>query len=139
MFRSIIALSLAFVFSTAAAEDWREVAKSTNGIQLRADIDTITAIMAPNTADVAVEGVMSYEGKEILPPFKARIDAKQCFERQKGDLINTFGDGIVQKSTWAADGRKMTDAQGAFLCAFTIEVLRTYERNNNPSVKRIKA
>lgn len=139
MFKRILVIYLASLCSIATAEDWREVAKSTTGVQLMADIDTITALVSPSSQDVTIEGTMTYTGKESVPPFKARIDARQCFEHQKGDLINIFVDGKELKNKWSVDGRKMTDAQGQFLCAFTIEVLRTYERNNNPSVKRIKA
>lgn len=136
--RKFLAAMTIFIALSAYAEDWYSVAKSEDGIELYTDIDSVVFV---NRAEkMSVEGQMKYVGKDILPPFKARIEAKQCTEERKGTLTNIFSDGTVKEYPWDISGHKMFDAQGQFLCAYAIEILRQYDKNVRPSaVKRIKA
>ncbi len=135
--RKTLATLAVFFAVSAHAEDWHLVASSVDGIDLYSDADTVSFIGQSET--VQVEGLMKYVNKEILPPFKARIDAKQCIEDHKGTLTNIFSDGTVKEYPWDVKGHKMFDAQGQFLCAYAIEVLRQYDKGVKPAVKRIKA
>ena len=136
MRNTITALAVFLAFS-AHAEDWHSVATSADGVELFSDADSVSFI--GHTDSVAVEGVMKYGNKETLPPFRARIDTRQCIEDHKGLLTNIFADGTVKEYTWDTKGHKMFDAQGQFLCAYAIEVLRQHDRGVKPVVKRIKA
>lgn len=135
--RIIMILAVLGSSMPAQAEHWQIVAESVDGFSLQADTDSITLVGVP-TVDkpreaVQIEGNMMYTG---MPMWMARIDLRQCTADKKGELLNRFSDGSTKIYSWDATGRKMYDAQGSFLCSYTVEILHKYDKAVQPVSKK---
>jgi hypothetical protein len=123
-----------FVLSTSAAQaaNWTRVVDSVNGVRLLIDKDSIKfSNYTKENGDVGhrVAGVVQFV-KEGSNPYTIVIDTDECLTNSNGVLISLYGDGINTTDFWTLDGDKVYDAEGQFLCGWTIGTLQKLKKQN---------
>lgn len=135
-------LALTMVFSTVAyAENWTVVTDSNSGTRLLADLDSVrfeSYERALNEHSTRVYATMQYVNGEISDPFIAVIDVVDCMTKQNGLLINQYIGGKTHSYFWDVNSTKLYDAQGAWLCGFSIAAAEEFKKSQAKDKKKIR-
>lgn len=123
------------VTSIAHAENWTMVTDSNSGTRLVADVDSVKfdKYNKGNSQGHRAMVTMQYVTGEYTEPFLVIIDIDECIQKKSGVLVSKRGDS-QQIYFWTNEGNKMYDAQGQWLCGFTIgsiEALKN-KKSNTP-------
>ena len=138
MLRKLVFLTALLASTTVNAENWQLIEDATNGIRLVVDVDStrLTPYQKENGAkSVAVSAQMAYVGEKESLNFIAGIDGDECVYKGAGTIINIFPDRSENKYFWSAQGTKLYDAQGLWLCGYLIKYAEETEKKK-PAVKQ---
>ncbi len=75
--------------------------------------------------------------KEGSVPFTIVIDTDECLDKGNGILMSLYSDGVNVTDFWTMDGDKVYDAEGQFLCGWTIGTIQKLKKQNDAKPKEL--
>ena len=127
MFRTAMAAVLACGMSVASATDWQLVTDSASGDRLIADADSVKIEKyqkGDNTESYRAIAKMSMIRKNDETVVMVIIDALECTTKGSGLMVTKVVDtDETLTHFWSADGPKMYDAQGVWLCSKVMNIV----------------
>lgn len=137
MLRNLLVVLGVVATTTANAENWQLLTDATNGVRMVVDVNSskLTPYVKPDGAkSIAVSARMAYIDQTESLQFVAGIDGDECVYNGAGTIINIFPDQTKNNYFWSAQGTKLYDAQGSWLCNYLISFVE--KQSNNPEVKQ---
>lgn len=137
MLKLLVSALFVLSTSTAQAASWTRVVDSVNGGRLLIDKESINfSNYTKENGDVGhrVAGVVQFV-KEGSLPYTIVIDTDECLDKGNGILLSLYGDGVNVIDFWTMDGDKVYDAEGQFLCGWTIGTIQKLQKQNGAKPK----
>jgi hypothetical protein len=125
----LLAASLLFT-QTASAENWVKIIDNDQGTRLVADLDTVkfSTYEFEGATKNRITATMRFI-MENSAAWVAVIDTDECVTRRRGMLVTVFNDNITKQYFWDDKGATMYDAEGQWLCGYTIGYKSRHQKN----------
>lgn len=133
--KKLVFLAIMMFSTTIFADNWDLVVETKDGYRIIANKDTYRFDKYDNDkyrAHVVMQIIGDNENSE---PFITAIDVDDCVNNQAGALVNVFPDKSKKSYFWSVNGSKIYDAQGAWLCLVTIEMIRNVNEKKQKNKK----